>query len=100
MWEKIVSILKVGWGKMGNVKEKEKSGQDLIQTVISHTRLPKKLIQKELHGILENAGASHKNLTIEQLRSAMLDYLKSIHTALLQEKISAPKQKKQVHPAS
>jgi hypothetical protein len=52
--------------------------QDLVQTVVSLTGLPDHLIRGELDQILEQSGQNPRNLTLTQLREAMVAYLEAI----------------------
>lgn len=54
-------------------------GERLVQTVVSLTDLPEPLIGEEMANILEASGHSSENLTIEELRAAMLAYLEALH---------------------
>jgi hypothetical protein len=58
--------------------ESEPSGQELIQTVVSLTELPELMIQHELEQILEIPKRNSEDVTIEQLREAMLAYLEQV----------------------
>ncbi len=58
--------------------ETEPGGQELIQMVISLTELPEQMIQHELEQILEIPSRNAEDVTIEQLRDAMLAYLELI----------------------
>lgn len=60
-------------------------GQELIETVITMTGLPEPLIRTELDQIIENAGQNAGELTLEQLREAMVAYLESLQAALIEE---------------
>lgn len=58
--------------------ETEPGGQELIQMVISLTELPELMIQRELEQILEIPSRNAEDVTIEQLRDAMLAYLELV----------------------
>ena len=58
--------------------ESEPGGQELIQMVVSLTELPELMIQRELEQILEVPAGNAENVTIEQLREAMLAYLELV----------------------
>jgi hypothetical protein len=53
-------------------------GSELIEQVVTLTGLPDGLVQDELDQILGKAGCDKENLTLEELRSAMLAYLESM----------------------
>lgn len=56
----------------------DESGHALLDTVASLTGLPEDLVQQELHEMLAMAGQSAGNVTLEQLRQAMLLYLEAL----------------------
>ncbi|MEO7162608.1 MAG: hypothetical protein ABI041_06805, partial [Bdellovibrionia bacterium] len=56
----------------------EPGGQELIQLVVSLTELPELMIQRELEQILELPVGKPEDVTIEQLREAMLAYLELV----------------------
>ncbi len=55
---------------------------DLRETVITLTGLPENLVSRELDQILELAGHSSNDLTLDQLRAAMLVYLEQIQDSV------------------
>jgi hypothetical protein len=71
-----------------DVSDRDKStstsplGDELISTVVSLTGLPAPLMQQELQNILESAGQKTSDLTIEDLRAAMLTYLESLQSEI------------------
>jgi hypothetical protein len=65
-----------------NAFQVEQEGQELIETVVSLTGLPAPLMQKELQTILETAGQNTSDLTLDDLRAAMLTYLESLQAEL------------------
>ena len=50
----------------------------LLQEVTEATGLPEELIQNELKQIIEGQGFSSENLTLEQLRVALADYMRQV----------------------
>jgi hypothetical protein len=56
----------------------EPGGQELLDTVASLTGLPEGLVQQELHEMLAVAGQNAGNVTLDQLRQAMLVYLEAL----------------------
>lgn len=56
---------------------------NLLKKVVSLTGLPSDLVQRELSGILENAGHSGEELTLEDLRAVMVAYLDSIQEDMI-----------------
>jgi hypothetical protein len=62
-----------------NVKSGEsQKGQDLLDTVASLTGLPEDLVQQELQDMITVAGQNPGNVTLEELRKAMLLYLEAL----------------------
>jgi hypothetical protein len=59
--------------------ETQPEGQELIQMVVALTELPELMIKRELEQILEIPARNSENVTIEQLREAMLGYLELIN---------------------
>jgi len=55
------------------------TGDELFETVVELTGLPQDAVTHELSQILDNQGCSSENLTLEDLRSALVDYLESLH---------------------
>ena len=60
-------------------QEMEPGGEELIQTVVNLSGLPESLAQNEMDRILELSGQNSNNLTLDQLRQAMIAYLESMH---------------------
>lgn len=57
----------------------EKGGDELIDTLVTLTGLPKEQLCQELDQILERSGIpSGEHLTLEGLRFAMLTYLEEL----------------------
>jgi hypothetical protein len=65
--------------------ESNSSGQELIKTVVSLTGLPEPVMRNELNEILENAGQTSHDLTLDQLREAMVAYLEALQASLIAE---------------
>ena len=61
----------------------EPDGQELIEAVVSLSGLPESLARFELDHILESAGQSSQNLTLEQLRFALVAYLEAMNDDFL-----------------
>jgi adenylylsulfate kinase-like enzyme len=62
--------------------EAEQGGQELFETVVTLSGLPKKMISMELTQILENSGQSSELLTLDQLRSALVAHLEALQSQL------------------
>lgn len=58
----------------------DSGGENLIKSVIHLTELPQDLIEKELLLILQSKGISPENLTMTELRAALLEYLENFNT--------------------
>ena len=58
--------------------EVEPDGQELLQVLVSLTGLPEEWVRRELDHILEKSGKGQENLTLDELRAAMVIYLESI----------------------
>ena len=63
-------------------------GEELIHTLESLTGIPKSLICQELDRILGQTGKSVTNLTLEELRGALMVYLESLQNELLLDQYS------------
>lgn len=63
----------------------ESSGQELIETLASLTGLPEPWVSQELIQILEKSGQNAQDVTLEQLRDAMLIYLEMVQADLASE---------------
>jgi len=74
-----------------NISKQEPGGEELMTAVVEATGLPEQMVKEELHGIIATQGADPKDLTLEQLRSAMIAYLETIHQDLTgSEKTAEP----------
>jgi hypothetical protein len=63
-------ILSNKWG--------EKMGNELFKTVTGATGLPSDLVAKELSKVLSNKGIARDEVTLEELRSALAEYLREV----------------------
>ncbi len=66
----------------------ELCGQELVETVVSLSGLPELLIRTELNDILDQSEKCHDELTLEELRSAMLEYLEKINESVADQNSS------------
>lgn len=64
-------------------KQEELGGQELIQQLVDLTGLPADLVHRELDQILELSGQKSGNLTLDELRGAMLAYLEALQESYL-----------------
>ena len=53
-------------------------GKPLIQEVTEATGLPQELVQEELTDLLQSRGFSPAEVTIDQLRIALADYMRQV----------------------
>lgn len=53
-------------------------GHELIQTIVSLTGIPEILMRKELDQILDSSGQDPQNLTLDQLRLALVAHLEAL----------------------
>lgn len=57
----------------------------VFKSVITATDLPEAPIANELSKLIEQHGFNHEDLSIDQLREVMADYLNSVFLELLEE---------------
>ncbi len=65
-------------------KKSEPCGEELIETVVSLSGMPEGLIRSELGEILDQSEQNYGELTLDQLRAAMITYLEKIHEDLVE----------------
>lgn len=58
-------------------------GDELLRQVATLSGLPGEWVTQELEGVFENMGCDSSQLTLEQLRAAMLAYLESIQADMM-----------------
>lgn len=61
-------------------------GVNLAKTLIEATGLPEDPVKRELDSLLSQHGKDAANLTLEELREVMADYLQSVFLELQNEK--------------
>ncbi len=66
-------------------KKTEPCGQELIETVVAQSGLPDLIIRSELNEIIDQSAHVPDELTLEQLRAAMINYLEKINEDLTSE---------------
>jgi hypothetical protein len=64
-------------------KQDQPGGQELIQQLVSATGLPEDLVHRELDEICALSGQDPGELTLDQLRQAMLTYLEKLEAGEL-----------------
>lgn len=64
-------------------------GTNLMKTVVEATGLPEAPVFKELESLIIQHNFSCENLSIEELRLVMADYLQSVFLELASDDISA-----------
>ena len=62
-----------------------KEGAEVLQEVVQMTGLPEEYLDSELTALLGTAGESVNNLTLDQLRSVLMNYLESINEEMNSE---------------
>jgi len=60
-------------------------GNALFKTVVSATGLPETSVSRELEGLLGQAGISSSEMTLEDLRQVLADYLQDVLLELKEE---------------
>ena len=65
--------------------QNQPGGQELIETVVSLTELPAPLVREELNQILKLTGQNSGDVTLDELRKAMLVYLETLQSGILEE---------------
>ncbi len=70
--------------EVSNVEETY--GRELVDTLASLTGLPEPWVSQELVQLIEKSGKNEKEITLEQLRDAMLIYLETVQADLIQKK--------------
>lgn len=53
-------------------------GNEVFNSILDATGLPKELVSKELEGLLLKKGISPTDVTVEDLRSTLSEYLKEV----------------------
>ncbi|MBN21704.1 MAG: hypothetical protein CL678_10495 [Bdellovibrionaceae bacterium] len=60
-------------------------GGDLVETVANLSGLPEEEAMDELRDMIDHSGHNPKDLTLEQLREVMLQYLDQVQDELIAE---------------
>lgn len=60
-------------------------GNNLAQTLITATGLPQDPVEREFNKILEKYGKTQEELTLEELREVMAEYLQLVFLELAEE---------------
>jgi hypothetical protein len=63
----------------------ELGGAELISTLVTLTGLPETWIRRELDGILSKAGCQRENLTLDELRMALMAFLETMQDDLVEQ---------------
>lgn len=53
-------------------------GNEVFKSLVGATSLPEELVSRELEGLLGKRGVDSNDVTIEDLRSALSEYLKDV----------------------
>ncbi|MCC7442812.1 MAG: hypothetical protein IT285_14350 [Bdellovibrionales bacterium] len=62
-----------------DASNKDRSGEELLSTIVELTGLEEGAVRQELGNILDGAGQPQADVTLEQLRAALLQYLESLN---------------------
>jgi hypothetical protein len=60
-------------------------GNDLTKTVIEATGLPTDPVERELNGLIAKHGTTPEEMTLDDLRDIMAEYLQTVFLELAQE---------------
>ena len=63
------------------------SGKDVLQEVVQMTGLPADYLHAEINSFLGTTNEDVKDLSIDQLRSVLLNYLETLNGEITQEQI-------------
>ncbi len=63
------------------------SGNDVLQEVVQMTGLPADYLHAEINSFLGTANEDVKDLSLDQLRSVLLNYLETLNDEITQEQI-------------
>ena len=63
------------------------SGKDVLQEVVQMTGLPAEYLHAEINSFLGTASEDVKDLSLDQLRSVLLNYLETLNDEMTQEQI-------------
>jgi len=66
-------------------KEHEGSTSDVLQEVVQMTGLPEEYLDQEISSFLGTAGESVNNLSLDQLRIVLMNYLETLNEEMTQE---------------
>jgi hypothetical protein len=77
----------------------QKTFEPVFEQVTMATGLPKNEISAELHHILSAAGLNSENLTLDQLRMALADYVQDVLVAAKEELAEAQRVLQNSHQA-
>jgi hypothetical protein len=78
-----------GSGKMGEKMDKEQgcSGADVLNEVVQLTGLPADYLQAEINAFLGTQCESVKDLSLDQLRKVLLNYLETLNDEMTQQSV-------------
>lgn len=86
----VESFLSGRWNaKMGEKMEKEQgcSGEDVLNEVVQLTGLPADYLHAEINSLLGTECESVKDLSLDQLRKVLLNYLETLNDEMTQDSI-------------
>lgn len=64
-------------------------GKNLAETVVEATGLPTTAVEKEFNTLLKNHGTTAEDMTIDDLREMMAEYLQTVFLELAEQENSA-----------
>ena len=72
-------------GSKGNNGHDDQGGSKVLKEVVQLTGLPEDYLESEISSFLGTAGESVNNLSLDQLRSVLLNYLETLNATIEQE---------------
>ena len=69
-------------------------GKALFETIIDQSGLPKEVAHRELNYVIEEMGLTKEELTLNQLRAAMMQYLENINEKVTAQAEDSPSSEK------
>ena len=70
---------------VGNLAAVAPEGAQVLQEVVQMTGLPKEFVDSEISSLLGTSEEGVNNLTLDQLRLVMLNYLETINEEMTQQ---------------
>lgn len=70
---------------MEESQRKDKDGRELLETIIELTGLPQDVMKQELSQIISEAGVNKESVTLDELRTVLIQYLESMNEEVMAE---------------